>query len=112
MMARDKNEDKLVAIKFMPKDLRHKSKFEKEVAVFDALMTLNPYPAGFPGLIAKGKTNYFYYYIMEKLGKCLKKVHNNCKSGKMDLKTVINVGLQLVDRLEVLHSVNLVSTTL
>lgn len=69
MMARDKVEDKLVAIKFMPRDHRHKSKFEKEVAVFDALMKNDPYPAGFPELIAKGRTNYFYYYIMEKLGK-------------------------------------------
>lgn len=37
MMAKDFQEDKLVAIKFMPRDQRHKSKFEKEVAVFDAL---------------------------------------------------------------------------
>lgn len=77
MMARDKDEDRLVAIKFMPRDHRHKSKFEKEVAVFDALMKIEPYPIGFPELIAKGRTNHFYYYIMEKLGKCLKKVHNN-----------------------------------
>lgn len=37
MMAKDFQEDKLVAIKFMPRDQRHKSKFEKEVAVFEEL---------------------------------------------------------------------------
>ena len=69
MMAKDKEDNKLVAIKFMPRDQKHKGKFDKEMMVFDSLAKIEPYPEGFPTLILKGKTQYFYYYIMEKLGK-------------------------------------------
>jgi casein kinase I homolog HRR25 len=92
----------------MPRDSRHKSKFDKEIAVFKALRTLDYGPSGFPEFIMQGKTNYFYFYVMEKLGQSLKKIHSLCKNGKMDLKTVLNIGLQLIERLEVLHSVGLV----
>ena len=112
MMARDKDEDRFVAIKFMPKNQRHKGKFEKEISVFDALNKVDPYPNGFPKLIAKGKTSHFYYYIMEKLGKWLKKVHTSWKRGKMKVDRVVDIGLQIVDRLEVLHKAGLVSNFL
>ena len=56
MLARDTEQNKLVAIKFMPRDQRHKSKFEKEINVFKALEKYDPYPPGFPELIYEGKT--------------------------------------------------------
>lgn len=107
-MGKDKQNNELVAIKFMPRDQRHKTKFDKEVAVFDELNKLDKYPTGFPRLIMKGRTNHFFYYIMEKLGKCLKKLHSLCPNDKMDLRNVLNIGLQMIERLETLHSVNLV----
>ena len=68
MMAMDKETDKYVAIKFMPRDQRHKGKFDKELLVLNTLGKIKPYPQGFPSLIMKGKTQYFYFYVMEKLG--------------------------------------------
>mmetsp|Transcript_1494 Transcript_1494/g.1449 ORF Transcript_1494/g.1449 Transcript_1494/m.1449 type:complete len:98 (+) Transcript_1494:165-458(+) len=97
MLAKDTEEDKHVAIKFMPRDQRHKSKYEKELSVFTALGKQETYPKGFPKLIFKGKTNHFYYYIMEKLGECLKKVHSRFARGKMKIDLVVDVGLQMVD---------------
>ena len=108
MLARDFENNKLVAIKFMPRDQRHKSKFDKEINVFKTLAKYETYPVGFPELVYEGKTEHFYYYVMEKLGKSLKKVHSNWKNSKMDLKNVLNIGLQLVDRLETMHNVGLV----
>lgn len=51
MMAKDRQEDKMVAVKFMPRDQRHKSKFDKELSVFEALEKKEDYPNGFPKLI-------------------------------------------------------------
>jgi len=45
---------------------------------------------------------------MERLGRNLKKVHAKSKNLKIELKKVISIGLQLVDRLELLHSQGLV----
>ena len=108
LCAFDWDTDKLVAIKFMNRDARHRSKFEKEVAVFKGLKTLDSYLAGFPEFIMQGKSNYFYFYIMEKLGRCLKKVHSLCKNNKMELKTVLNIGMQIIERLEALHLIGMV----
>jgi hypothetical protein len=71
--------------------------------VFDAFKHLQEWPTGFPRLIQHGKTNHFYYYIMERLGKSLKQAHSECKSRKMEIGTLIKISLQLIDRLEVMH---------
>ena len=63
MLARDLENNKLVAIKFMPRDQRHKSKFDKEINVFKTLTKYETYPVGFPELVYEGKTEHFYYWI-------------------------------------------------
>jgi len=92
----------------MPRDQRHQGKFEKELAVFEALKVYDEWPVGFPELIYHGKTNYFYFYVMERLGTSLKKMHSLCKNSKMDLKNVIKIAIQLIERLQILHGAGLV----
>lgn len=72
MQARDLTDNSNVAIKFMPKDDKHKNKFSRELKVFEKLDDLTPRPDGFPKLISHGETDDFYYYVMEMLGKSLK----------------------------------------
>jgi len=72
LQARDLTDNKDVAIKFMPRDEKHKNKFIRELNVFGKLEKMNPKPIGFPAFIYKGSTVYFNYYVMEILGCSLK----------------------------------------
>ena len=108
MQARDLNDNKDVAIKFMPRDERHKNKFTRELNVFKKLSQLGKMPIGFPRLIYHGHTPYWNYYVMEMLGWSLKKVQSKAHNNRLSLKHVIQIGLQLTDRLELLHNVGLI----
>ena len=118
MQARDLNDNSTVAIKFMLRDEKHKAKFERELNVFDKIDRLDPRPEGFPKLIYHGHTEIYNYYVMEMLGKSLKKMQNKymmdiqtsigLNSINSTLKNVLQIALQLIDRLETLHKVGLI----
>lgn len=108
MQARDLEDNKDVAIKFMPRDDKHKNKFIRELNVFKHLSKLEPKPIGFPHLIYHGSTVYFNYYVMEMLGWSLKKIQTKAVENSLSLKHVLQIALQLIDRLETLHSWGLI----
>lgn len=57
---------------------------------------------GFTQYITKGKSKAYNYYIMEKLGNSLKDMKSLIEH--YTLENVLMIGIQMLNRLEVLHS--------
>lgn len=91
MQARDLTDNKDVAIKFMPRDEKHKNKFIRELNVFEKLSKLPSKPVGFPALIYQGFTTHYNYYVMEMLGWSLKKIQSKACDNKLCLKHVLQI---------------------
>lgn len=72
MQARDIQTNKDVAIKFMPRDDKHKNKFTRELNVFKKLNEIGSNIVGYPKMIESGNTPHYNYYVMEMLGWSLK----------------------------------------
>ncbi|EGR32425.1 protein kinase domain protein [Ichthyophthirius multifiliis] len=71
------------------------------------LMYLLKEEEGFPQIIGYGKTSSFNYAIMTFLGKNLSQISAKC-GNKLSLYSTIQVGLQLLDRIECFHKYGLI----
>lgn len=92
-----------VAIKFEPQSNEKKFLLSVEFEVFKKLKG----ESGFPKLIAHGKSGSYNFLAMQLLGESLKRIlkdHDNAFS----LHTVQKIGVQMLERLEVLHGKNVV----
>lgn len=68
---------------------------------------------GFPTYYSSGLTKDGHQYIvMDKLGLDLNKIRKNYKKHCFSLKTTVQVGMQLLDSLEALHSLGYIHTDL
>ena len=63
---------------------------------------------GFANLIAWGNQDEYniYYIVMQKLGSSLKAIIKTLDLPCFSLKTVVQIGLQLIERLKDLHSID------
>lgn len=63
--------------------------------------------AGIPRLLSFGKEGLFNYLVIDLLDESLEELRNIC-GGKMSLKCVLNIGLQLLTRIETVHAAGLI----
>ena len=63
------------------------------------------YEIGFPKIYESGNENQLNYLIMDMYGPNLAQLMKVC-GGKFTMKTTLLVGLQIIDRLQVLHKEN------
>jgi len=54
---------------------------------------------GFPLMLHTGISNKHRYIVMSALGPSLKTIHSKFKKKKLSVKTVVQIGLQLIDLL-------------
>jgi serine/threonine protein kinase len=66
---------------------------------------------GFAQIISHGKQR-LYYIVMKKYGPSLHSMIRNSKNKRLSIKTSIQIGLQLIDRLEALHKEGLIYNNL
>ena len=96
----DKNTKKFVAIKIDKQEI-NESKLNTE---FELYQTIHTYD-GIASIIWKGVINNKNIFIMEYLGPNLDDLFDFC-GNKFSTKTVIMIGIQLLDRIELLHNNN------
>lgn len=61
---------------------------------------------GFANMITNGKTDdNLQYIVMNKYGPSLKMMLRRTKSKRFSIKTAIQIGMQLIDRLQALHMI-------
>ena len=75
------------------------SVLKNEARMYTALREIE----GIPNIRAWGKEGKFNYLVIDHLGKSLEELKNN-SSGKLSLKTVLLMGLQMITRMEAIHS--------
>ena len=75
------------------------SVLKNEARMYTALREID----GIPNIRAWGKEGKFNYLVIDHLGKSLEELKNN-SSGKLSLKTVLLMGLQMINRIEAVHS--------
>uniref|UniRef100_A0A6C0EHV8 non-specific serine/threonine protein kinase n=1 Tax=viral metagenome TaxID=1070528 RepID=A0A6C0EHV8_9ZZZZ len=97
----DKNTKKFVAIKIDKQEI-NESKLNTE---FELYQTIHAYD-GIASIIWKGVINNKNIFIMEYLGPNLDDLFDFC-GNKFSIKTVIMIGIQLLDRIELLHNNNI-----
>lgn len=75
------------------------SVLKNEARMYTALREID----GIPNIRAWGKEGKFNYLVIDHLGKSLEELKNN-SSGKLSLKMVLIMGLQMITRMEAIHS--------
>lgn len=61
---------------------------------------------GFPKMVAHGKIHEnVHYFILTKYGNSLKQLQRCSKNNQFSVKTSVQIGIQLLKRLESLHSI-------
>ena len=88
-------------------------KFEKinaniDVLESEAFLLFNIKGFGLPKIITYGRTGNFNCLIEELLGLTIEQVWNSKKKNKFLLKYVCMIGIQIIDRLEYIHSKNII----
>ncbi|CAD8171515.1 unnamed protein product [Paramecium pentaurelia] len=98
----DLEEKEYCATKFESRNLQMRM-MNREILILKQLKGIN----GFPELIHYGKDSQYQYYISTLLGENLEVLLQKC-GGKFTLQTVLQLSIQLIDRLEVFHSMNFI----
>lgn len=96
---------KCIAVKIVPESKLSSKKFNREIHVIRDLNEVT-FNKGFTQLVYKGKCKKYNFYVMDKLGNSLKFMRNLIN--QYTLENVLMIALQMLDRLEVLHSLNYV----
>lgn len=60
---------------------------------------------GFSQLVTSGIAEGITFIIMEKNGPNLKSMLRKCKTKRFSIKTALQIGIQMVDRLKTLHEI-------
>lgn len=79
------------------------SVLKNEARMYTALREID----GIPNIRAWGKEGKFNYLVLDHLGKSLEEIKNN-SSGKLCLKAVLLMGLQMITRLEAIHGYGII----
>jgi casein kinase 1 epsilon len=79
------------------------SVLKNEARMYTALREID----GIPNIRAWGKEGKFNYLVLDHLGKSLEEIKNN-SSGKLCLKAVLIMGLQMITRLEAIHGYGII----
>ncbi|CAD8062658.1 unnamed protein product [Paramecium primaurelia] len=98
----DLQEKEYCATKFESRNLQMRM-MNREILILKQLKGIN----GFPELIHYGKDNQYQFYMSTLLGENLEVLLQKC-GGKFTLQTVLQLSIQLIDRLEVFHSMNFI----
>lgn len=94
-----------IAIKLVPESKLSTKKFNREIQVIKELnMQSDNY--GFTQLIYRGRWKNYNFYVMEKLGNSLKFMRKLIH--KFTLDNVLAIAMQMINRLEILHSLGYV----
>lgn len=91
------NTKEKVAIKIEQES--NSSVLKNEARIYTALREID----GIPNIRAWGKEGKFNYLVLDHLGKSLEEIKTN-SSGKLCLKAVLIMGLQMITRLEAIHA--------
>ncbi|CAD8074060.1 unnamed protein product [Paramecium sonneborni] len=98
----DLEEKEYCATKFESRKLQMRM-MNREILILKQLKGIN----GFPELIHYGKDSQYQFYMCTLLGENLEVLLQKC-GGKFTLQTVLQLSIQLIDRLEVFHSMNFI----
>ncbi|CAD8177239.1 unnamed protein product [Paramecium pentaurelia] len=98
----DMDEQEYCATKFENRNL-HMRMMNREILILKQLKGIN----GFPELLHNGKDRQYSYYMSTLLGENLEVLLKKC-GGKFSLQTTLQLAIQLIDRLEVFHSMNFI----
>jgi len=63
---------------------------------------IDPRSIGFPRIYFYGKYDRYHVMIMDLLGPSLEELFQKCNK-KFDLKTVVMIGIQIIERLKYMH---------
>ncbi|CAK81037.1 unnamed protein product (macronuclear) [Paramecium tetraurelia] len=98
----DLDEKEYCATKFENRNLQMRM-MNREILILKQMKGIN----GFPDLIHNGKDRQYSYYMSTLLGENLEILLQRC-GGKFSLQTTLQLAIQLIDRLEVFHSMNFI----
>ncbi|CAD8172617.1 unnamed protein product [Paramecium octaurelia] len=98
----DLDEKEYCATKFENRNLQLRM-MNREILILKQLKGIN----GFPELINHGKDQQYSYYMSTLLGENLEVLLKKI-GGKFSLQTTLQLAIQLIDRLEVFHSMNFI----
>ena len=93
-------EDK-VAVKIEKKT--EKSLLKHEANIYNRCKDIK----GIPKIKNFGVENNYNYMVIERLGETIESLREKC-GGKLKLQTVLTIGIQLINRLENLHSIGII----
>ena len=93
----NQNTNEKVAIKI--EEDNRLSVLRNEARMYTALREIE----GIPKMRACGKEGKFNYLVIDHLGKSLEDLRSEC-GGFLSLKTTLLLGIQMIDRMEILHS--------
>ncbi|CAD8175145.1 unnamed protein product [Paramecium pentaurelia] len=98
----DLDEKEYCATKFENRNLQLRM-MNREILILKQIKGIN----GFPDIIHNGKDRQYSYYMSTLLGENLEVLLKRC-GGKFSLQTTLQLAIQLIDRLEVFHSMNFI----
>lgn len=103
----DAHTNENVAVKLISKDNYNRKRYQSEIKILKALTNL-PDMIGFPGLIAVGQRKN-HYIVTELLGDSLLEIQTKfCSQSRLRMKHVLMIGIQLLHRIQTLHSLGYV----
>jgi serine/threonine protein kinase len=85
----------------MEKVSKNKSKYIREISLMKD-MNKNM-QTGFPRLIYHSSDKNYYYIVMDLLYACLKDLKDQQEERQFSIKTVVMIGIQMLQRLESIH---------
>ncbi|CDW90051.1 protein kinase domain containing protein [Stylonychia lemnae] len=110
-LGKDLQTEMPIAVKLMARDKKHKQKFIREIQIMKDLQKEftngKGGVIGFPQLFHNELTRECFAIVMERLGPSLKDIRDQI-SKKFSLKSVIQIGLQLLKRLKMIHDIGYV----
>lgn len=93
------NDECVIKIDKIKMDQNSFTTLRHEAKIYDMLKECR----GIPLMHSYGIESGYYYLILDKLGASLEELKNKC-GGKLQLKTVLMIGIQLLSRIEAIHN--------